>query len=76
MSETENISTPPPNFFICDDDGLTLWRAEMDGISIRKVFNGFFIEVFRGAQRLSFTISGNEASHLSALLMKAGGTAE
>lgn len=76
MSETENISTPPPNCFICDDDGLTLWRAELDGISVRKVFDGVFIEVFRGSQRLSFTISGNEASHLAALLLKSSEIAE
>lgn len=69
MSETETI--PPPNEFVCDDSGLTLWRAELDGITVHKVFNGVTIDAFQGQNRVTFTLSADHARHLTKLLTEA-----
>lgn len=70
MSETESMKCPPPRVFVSDADGLTMWRAEIDGISVRRVFNGVQVKAFRGADAISFTLSSGEARHLSSLLLR------
>lgn len=47
-----------------------MWRAEIDGISVRRVFNGVQVKAFRGADAISFTLSSGEARHLSSLLLR------
>lgn len=71
VSDTETIAPPPANEFIADDTGLTLWRAELDGITVRRVFNGVLVEAFHGDHRLVHTLSADHAKHLAKLLSEA-----
>lgn len=71
MSETAIKSCPPPNEFFVGPEGITLWRAEIDGISIRSAFKSVVVEAFQGDQKISHTISAAHARHLIALLQDA-----
>ena len=68
MSDADSMACPPPNILAADADGLTMWRAEFDGISVRRVFNGMHLEARRGDTHLSFTLTAAQARHLGALL--------
>lgn len=74
MSETENISIAAPDCFICDDSGLMKWRPALDGISVRRVFDGVHLGLFRGDVSLSFTLTAVQARHIASLLCSEAAT--
>lgn len=74
MSETENTSIAAPDCFICDDSGLMKWRPALDGISVRRVFDGVHLGLFRGDVSLSFTLTAVQARHIASLLCSEAAT--
>ncbi|MBN9078546.1 MAG: hypothetical protein BGN87_00285 [Rhizobiales bacterium 65-79] len=71
MSDADITKLPPPNEFAADDGGLTRWHAAFDGITVRPVFKGVFIEAFRGDQTVGFSLTQEQARHLAKLLAEA-----
>jgi hypothetical protein len=71
MSDADITKSPPPNAFVADEFGVTRWRAELDGITVRRVFKGVLVETFEGDRRIAHTVTSEVARHLGRLLIGA-----
>ncbi|WP_157928856.1 hypothetical protein [Pararhizobium haloflavum] len=70
MSDTDTMPLPPETFF-ADASGVMQWRAEIDGITVRRAFKTVVVTAMRGETQLSYTLTPHHARHLAALLTAA-----